>query len=260
MLDAPTLLAWFWPLAAAHVGLTVVSVAAGLAVERSPLGRARQIQSDPVPPGQLRRELLSNVRFCLLVPAALAAALAADVFQFGPDTLLRGALTFAACSVAFDAYYYLLHRAMHLRRLMPIHRFHHLSRVTGPLTGQSMSLAEALGWIVGYVGVPWLLSQIAPLSLVGYLAYLGYNIFGNVLGHANVELGAPALTRSPAVWFAHPFTFHALHHARFTKHFGFGSTFMDRLGHTEWPDWVDAYQQVIAGAPLHDHGKLGRPR
>jgi lathosterol oxidase len=260
MLDVSTFLAWYWPLAAAHVGLTAVAVALGVAAERSPLGRARRIQSDPVPPDQQRRELLANLRFVLVVPAALAAVLAAGAIHLGPDTLLRGVLTFAACSLAFDAYYYLLHRAMHTRRLMPIHRHHHLSRVTGPLTGQSMSTLEMLGWIVGYVGVPWLLSQVAPLSLVGYLAYLLYNVFGNIFGHANVELGPRSFTRSPTVWLVHPYTFHALHHARFIKHFGFGSTFMDRLGHTEWPDWVEAYEQVMAGTPLHDHGKLGPPR
>lgn len=257
MLDVSTFLAWYLPLTAAHVGLTAVAVALGIAAERSPFGRARQIQSDPLPPGQLRRELVSNVVFCLLAPAALAAALAADALPLGPDTLLRGLATFALCSVGFDTYYYGLHRAMHLRRLMPIHRHHHLSRVTTPLTGQSMSLLEMLGWLGGYIGVPWLIGQLVPLGLVGYLAYLAYNVFGNVLGHANVEMGPPALTRSPTVWFVHPYTFHALHHARFTRHFGFASTFMDRLGRTEWPDWVDAYEQVIRGEPLHDHGKLG---
>ena len=90
--------------------------------------------------------------------------------------------------------------------------------------------------------------------------YLGYNVFGNMIGHVNVELGPRALTRSPMVWLAHPFTFHALHHARSFKkirHFGFGSTFMDRLAGTEWPDWVEAHAQVMAGEPLRGGGERG---
>lgn len=256
---APEFLAWYGPLALAHVALTAATTGLGLLAERSSLARTRQIQADPVPPGQLRRELLSNVMFCALVPAGVAALLAADLVPWGPDSVLRALATFAACSVAFDAYYYALHRALHTRRLMPVHRHHHLSRVTGPLTGQSMSLAEALGWLVGYVGPPLLLALVAPPSLVGYLAYLAYNVAGNIFGHANVEFGPRFMTRSPAVWLAHPLTFHALHHARFVRHFGFGSTFMDRLGDTEWPDWVDAYASVMRGRPLHDHGKIPPP-
>lgn len=123
-----------------------------------------------------------------------------------------------------------------------------------------MSLGEACGWLLGYCGVPLALGLFAPLSLVGYLAYLSYNVFGNVIAHANVEMAPPALTRSPAVWLAHPYTFHALHHARFVRHFGFGSTFMDRLAGTEWPDWVDAYASVMRGRPLRDHGKVPPPQ
>lgn len=252
-------LAWFPLLLLAHVGLTIVSVGLGFYLERSPLGRGRVIQADPVPAGQLRRELVYNALYCLIVPAGLALGLAADIIAWGPDTWARGLATFFACSLGFDAYFYCLHRGLHTRPLMRFHRLHHLSRVTGPLTGQSMSAVEAAGWVVGYVGVPWLLSQVTPLAMVGYFVYLTYAVSGNIIGHLNVELAPPAMTRSPTVWLAHAYVFHALHHARFTRHFGFGSTFMDRLAGTEWDDWTDAYAQVTAGRPLTDHGKL-RPR
>lgn len=254
--DASTFLEWFALLAAAHAALTLVFVGLGLLAERSAFGRARRIQAEPPAPGQTRRELLGNLRFCLIVPAALAALLSAGVLRAGPDTLLRGALTFVGASLLFDTYFYALHRALHLRPLMRFHRYHHLSRVTGPLSGQSMSAVEALGWAAGFVAVPWLLSQVAPISLIGYFVYLTFNTGGNIVGHANVELGGRNMTRSPTVWLAHPYVFHALHHARFTRHFGFGSTFMDRLAGTEWPDWVDAFEQISRGTPLRDHGKL----
>lgn len=258
MLDstASTFFEWFALLAAAHLALTALFVGLGLLAERS--GRWPRIQADRISPGQLRRELLANLRFCAIVPAALAALLAAGAVHTGPDTWLRGALTFVAASLLFDVYFYMLHRALHLRPLMRFHRLHHLSRVTTPLSGQSMSTVEALGWAAGFVAVPWLLSQVAPISLIGYLTYLVFNTGGNIIGHANVEVAGPSGTRSPVVWLAHPYTFHALHHARFTRHFGFGSTFMDRLAGTEWPDWVDAYEQVRAGVPLRDHGKVER--
>lgn len=258
MLDGPSFLAWYGPLLAAHVGLTLLTVGLARLAERSRFGAGRQIQAEPVPAGQVRREVAANLRFCLLIPAALTAALAGGWIAWGPDTLLWGAASFALCSVVFDVYFYGLHRLLHTRRWMRFHRLHHLSRVTTPWSAQSVSTVEALGWALGYVGVPWLLGHVAPVSLAGYAVYLVYNVVGNVIGHANVELGPPALTRSPAVWIAHPYTFHALHHARFTRHFGFGSTFMDRLAGTEWPDWPEAYAQVIAGQPLRNGGTVER--
>lgn len=252
-------LSWLSILLPAHVALTLAGVGLGSLVERSALARTHTIQGDPVPPGQLRREAIANVTFIVVVSAGVSLGLGADIIRWGPDTWLRGIATFFAASVVFDTYFYGLHRALHLRPLMRFHRLHHQSRVRGPLTAQSVSAVEALGWAIGYVGVPWLLSQIAPISMVGYLVYLTYATLGNILGHLNVELAPPAMTRSFTVWLAHAYVFHALHHARFTKHFGFGSTFMDRLGGTEWPDWTEAYAQVTAGRPLHSHGKLDPP-
>ncbi|MCY0992523.1 sterol desaturase family protein [Nannocystis sp. ILAH1] len=253
MFDLGTFLDWFVVLVFAHGGVTLLTVALGRAAERAPAGK--QIQGDGLPEGQVAREIRANIRFCLLIPAALALALQGRWIVWGPDTVGWAVASFFLCSVVFDVYFYGLHRLLHTRPLMRFHRLHHLSRVTTPWSAQSVSTVEALGWALGYVGVPWLLGHVAPVSLIGYFVYLFYNVFGNIIGHANVELGPPALTRSPTVWFAHPYTFHALHHARFTKHFGFGSTFMDRLAGTEWADWVPAYEQVMTGKPLRHHGK-----
>jgi hypothetical protein len=41
--------------------------------------------------------------------------------------------------VGFQAFYWTLHRAM-LQHLLFVHRWHHRSRVTTPLSGQSMSV------------------------------------------------------------------------------------------------------------------------
>jgi sterol desaturase/sphingolipid hydroxylase (fatty acid hydroxylase superfamily) len=86
---------------------------------------------------------------------------------------------------------------------------------------------------------------------VGLLAYHAlYQVPGNVIGHANVDLFPAAIQKRSNSWLSHPTTYHCLHHARFNNHYSFGSTFMDRLLGTEWPDWPELHARVIRGEPL----------
>lgn len=229
-------------------GLTVASAAVGFALERA-LPR-RRVFDLPLFPGQLRFELAGNAVFLAVATVAITLALRLDVVRLGAVGPLAGALTFAALVPGFQAFYWVLHRAMHHRALVRVHRWHHRSQVTSPLTGQSMSAFEALGWMLGYVGLPWLLSRFAPLSFAGWAAYLAFNVSGNIVGHANVEPTARAAATRGATWLANPFVFHALHHARWTGHYGFQGAMMDRLLGTEWSDWPALYEQIASGRAL----------
>ena len=229
-------------------GLTVVSVAAGFALERAL--PQRRVFDLPRFPGQLRFELAGNVVFVAVATVALTLALRFGVVRVGSHGAVAGLLTFAVLVPGFQAFYWVLHRAMHHRALVRIHRWHHRSQVTTPLSGQSMSVFEALGWMLGYVGLPCLLSQVAPLSFDGWAAYLAFNVFGNIVGHANVEPTARAAATRGATWLANPFMFHALHHARWTGHYGFQGAMMDRLFGTEWDDWPALYERIASGQAL----------
>ena len=114
-----------------------------------------------MPAGQLRRGAFRQRDVLAISRPGWRPGLGAGIVAWGPDSWLRGVATFFGCSLGFDTYFYFLHRGLHLRPLMRFHRLHHLSRVTGPLSAQSVSVVEALGWVVGYIGVPWLLSQVA---------------------------------------------------------------------------------------------------
>jgi sterol desaturase/sphingolipid hydroxylase (fatty acid hydroxylase superfamily) len=170
--------------------------------------------------------------------------------RFGPLSLARHVATFLALLVGFQAFYWTLHRAMHMRRLLFVHRWHHRSRVTTPLSGQSMSVGEALLWMLGYVGLPMLYSFVMPISFEGWAAYLAFNVLGNMVGHANVEITARPFASRTAALFANPFVYHALHHARWRVNFGFQAAWMDRLFGTESEDWPCVYERVMAGRPL----------
>ncbi|MBN1209969.1 MAG: sterol desaturase family protein [Myxococcaceae bacterium] len=247
--------------ASAWVALTLLSVASGYLLERA--FRSRRVWALPLAAGQLRRELIGNAIFLAVAILTTALVLEGGVIRFAPPadaTVGRGLGTFLVMLLGFQAYYYAAHRLMHHRALVRFHRWHHESRVTTPWSGQSMSWVEALVWMGGYFGVPALLSLLAPLSFGGWVAYLAFNVFGNLVGHANVELVAPR----PGLWWqstlATVFTFHALHHARWTGHFGFASTWADRLFRTEWSDWPDLHGKVWRGEALTSLKQRGQPR
>jgi hypothetical protein len=58
-------------------------------------------------------------------------------------------------------------------------------------------------------------------------------------------------------WATHPFTYHALHHARWTGHFGLGTTVLDRLLGTEWSDWPELHRRVLDGDPMRSFKDQG---
>lgn len=229
-------------------GLTAVAIGVGFALE-SWLGSRRKIFALPRAEGQLRWELLANLRFVVMAAFAFAGLL--SVARLGEESLANVGLTFFVCWFVFEVYYWGMHRLMHTRWGYRFHRYHHASRVTSPLTGYSMSTVESAGWLIGLVGVPGLLSLATPISLIGLLAYHTlYQVTGNVIGHANVDFFPAAAAKRVNSWISHPTLYHSLHHARFNNHYSFGSSFMDRLLGTEWLDWPELHARVRAGRPM----------
>lgn len=230
-------------------GLTMVALAIGFGIERA-FGSTKKIFAVPLAKGQLGFELAENLVFVCVATLSVSAALHLGIVRFGPSSFVRHVGTFGALLVGFQTFYWPLHRAMHTRRLLFVHRWHHRSRVTTPLSGQSVSMGEALLWMLGYIGLPTLYSLVLPISFEGWAAYLAFNVLGNVVGHANVEITArPFATRTVAL-FANPFVYHALHHARWRVNFGFQAAAMDRLFGTESEDWPRVYERVMEGRPL----------
>jgi lathosterol oxidase len=237
------------------VGLTLFGLASGFALERA-LPKLR-VWALPLDPGQRRHELLGNLVFLSITIASFTAVLAGHVTRFGAESWTRGPGTFVALALGFQVFYYWFHRALHHRSLVRFHRWHHVSRVTTPLSGQSTSWVEAAGWMVGYVALPVALSRMVPISASGWAWYMAYNVVGNIVGHANVE---PVPRGRWIYWGAlisNAFVFHSLHHARWTGHYCFAAAGMDRLFGTEWPDWMELHDQLAAGVPMTDLHQRG---
>jgi len=113
-----------------------------------------------------------------------------------------------------------------------------------------MSVVEAIGWAVGYLLVPALASLVVPWSALGWVAYIVYNVSGNIIGHVNVEFYNPFSRVRLLSVFMPPVIYHALHHARWTGHYGFASTGLDGLLRTEFDDWKAVSRRVASGEPL----------
>ncbi len=239
-------------------GVSLLCTGIGALMERWPAGRWR-VWAIEVPAEQLRSERRRYAVFVVLLASLATPWLRAELIRFGGgDGVGDIALTFGLIWVAFEVYYYGLHRLLHKRPFYRFHAAHHESRVTTAWTGQSLGWVESLGWMAGLLILPALISRFIPLSPAGCLTYFVANTFVNVAGHANVELNP--VSRRSLTWLAHPWTYHALHHARFRRHYSFASTFMDRLFGTEWNDWPELHARVVAGQPLTDLNAEGQGR
>ncbi len=239
---------------------TLALVALGFAWERSAIGRRRRIFAMPVPPGQRTREALANLGFVVLAAAAFTAAVAGGLLRADASGPGPAIATFVVCLVGFEVYYYVQHRALHTRALVRFHRWHHASRITTPLSGQSLGIVEALGWISGLVLFPAILSALGLLHADALVVYLLTSSAGNILGHANAEPHPRESGQRANSWATHPFTYHALHHARWTGHYGLGTSALDRLLGTEWPDWPALHARVISGEPMRSFKARGDER
>ncbi|MEZ4338082.1 MAG: sterol desaturase family protein, partial [Sandaracinaceae bacterium] len=164
-------------LSAFFVGLTLIALAAGYAAERSMQRQGRTVFDVPLKRGQTRTELIGTVLFHLLFIPCAALALTSGWVRF-EEGWVREIATFGLSMIGFQAYYWFLHRAMHWRPLFFIHKWHHESLVTTPLTGFSMSPFEAAGWIVGFLGPAVLFTLAGGVGFWGYAAFLSIAWYG----------------------------------------------------------------------------------
>jgi Delta7-sterol 5-desaturase len=228
---------------------TLLFCALGCLLERSP---APRIWALPLERGQLRHELIGNLVYVAVTGACFTLALGSGAVRFSGPSPLTDWTTFFALMFGFQIYYYGLHRLLHRPAWLHFHRWHHVSRVTTPLSAQSMSWFETLGWAGGYVLLPALVSRVVPISAEGWAGYMLINMAGNMTGHANLELIPKVPRVSRFAWFANPSLYHALHHARWKGHYGFQSVAMDRLFGSEWEDWPTLHARISQGRALDD--------
>jgi len=213
---------------------------------RAAVAGRRRISSHGLRPGQLRDELNANLKslaFDWIVICGIVALRIPASHSFSWPAL---ALSFLAMYVYFEAWFYAVHRLLHVRRFRVHHAWHHRSVAPTPLSAQSFSFVEKLLNEVGILLLPCLATQVTPLLLEGVAAYHLYNFVVNVVGHSDVEILPAWFVRSPlGGFFASP-THHTLHHSRGSKNFGLFTTVLDRALGTYDPGYRAAFDRAVA--------------
>ncbi len=186
---------------------------------------------------EIRLSLLSSWIYAL--PAALAYAawqhgwtkVYLDPNQYGWPWLIVSGLIYL---IVQDAYYYWLHRAMHLRRLFALtHAAHHRSRQPSPFASFAFSAFEALAtaWVMPA------LVFVVPIHPAVILAILTLMTAAAVLNHSGWELMPGWLVRGPLGDWLITATHHTRHHTHMGCNFGLYFRAWDRLmGTDEMPD------------------------
>lgn len=166
-------------------------------------------------------------------PIVLALLAWFRLIKFAPESPANILFTIAVFFVWAEVWFYWTHRLMHNQPLLwKIHRHHHLSKISQPLTAASFSFVEKFvfytcGWLLFLSAVSW----FVPISLYGIVAFYSYYFFTSPIAHSNTELSAHLLGKLPLSMgnIIGTATGHAIHHVQSNVNFGFITTVLDRV-------------------------------
>lgn len=211
---------------------------------------ARRIQNRRASAADYKREFLSSMRTVLVF--ALTTISTVLFVESGWVTVLEGeinwpifALQVAAMIVAHDAYFYWMHRGLHLKSLFRFaHLHHHKSRTPTPWAAYSFATFEAVTEAAFVPAYLLLVSALgAPIYGFAIFIFLAHMIIRNVIGHAGIEIFPAGWTNSPLGWITTT-THHDLHHSQGHSNFGLYFTWWDRWMGTEHPEYKARFDAV----------------
>ncbi len=211
---------------------------------------ARRIQKRKASFADYKREFLSSMRTVFVFGATTISTVLfiesgwVNIDQSAIDWPVF-ALQVAAIIVAHDAYFYWMHRALHLKSMFRFaHLHHHKSRTPTPWAAYSFATFEAVSESAFVPAYLLLVSVIgAPMYDFAIFIFLAHMIARNVMGHAGVELFPAGWTRSPLGWITTT-THHDLHHSQGNSNFGLYFTWWDRMMGTEHPQYEARFDAV----------------
>lgn len=149
-----------------------------------------------------------------------------------------------------ELWHYISHRAMHAKWLVWIHKEHHKSYITNPMSAASFSILEKAIFTLGIVGFASIYSYYLPFSFNGLCLYYTFYFATNVLGHSNIEFRNAKYPFSLMGHVINSPSFHAMHHARYIKNYGLITSVFDRLFNTRWTDYDRVVKRAAEGKPL----------
>ena len=161
-----------------------------------------------------------------------------DIEQYGWWWL---ALSIPLTLLIHDAYFYWIHRLMHLPGLYRrIHLVHHKSVNPSPWAAYAFHPAESLL----EAGIIPVLLFLIPLHPVSFWAFVTLMLVFNVYGHLGYELFSRKTYEHPLGRWINSSVHHNMHHEKFHGNYGLYFTIWDRLCGTLRPDSMDKVAEV----------------
>ena len=162
------------------------------------------------------------VWLCLGTPFHTYTRFYSNIDQYGLGWLL---LSIPLTVLVHDAYFYWIHRLMHLPGLYrKMHLTHHRSVNPSPWAAFAFHPLEA----VLEAGIIPILLIIMPLHPISFLGFVTVMLVFNVYGHLGYELFPAKLFHHPLGKWLNTAVYHNLHHEKFKGNYGLYFTFWDR--------------------------------
>jgi sterol desaturase/sphingolipid hydroxylase (fatty acid hydroxylase superfamily) len=212
----------------------------------------RRIQQREAMLADRRREFWLSVQTVAIFGAVnliTFAMITAGVVRFMPGTPDLGILAIQLVVIVLlhDAYFYWMHRGLHLRVLFRrAHAAHHLSRTPTSWASYAFAPIESVFEAL-YVPIFLLVaSRFGAMYPITVFIFLGHQIARNAIGHSGHELAWSGFTRSPWTGWMTTTTHHDLHHSEGRYNFGLYFTWWDRMMGTEHPRYHERFEAVAA--------------
>lgn len=164
--------------------------------------------------------------------------------------------SFFATILIHDAYFYFIHRLMHVGPIYErVHKVHHTFTNPTPWAAYAFHPLEAMLEF----GIAVVLVIVMPLHVFVLLAFVHYMLLMNSLAHLGFEFFPKGFARHPiGKWFLTA-THHNIHHRTFRYNYGFYFTFWDRVLGTNHPHYEDLFDEVAGrNGPLAEQTPLVR--
>jgi sterol desaturase/sphingolipid hydroxylase (fatty acid hydroxylase superfamily) len=241
----------FLPILTYFVARTIMVMTVGFAIIKyTRIGKERRIFRIEIPRSQLWRELRSLTLVIPFYAFLLFLALKLNVIRYSEPTLLGHLFTFSLLVVWSEIWFYAFHRALHTPLLYRIHRKHHEAVVTDPMSFPLFTFTEYGLQVLLALALPALVSRYVPITFAGLSFYGIVQLLFNVAGHSNVEVSPKGFPETAVGRFLQTPTFHALHHARVSGHYGLLTTIPDRIFRTTYDDYSRVHSRAASGNGL----------
>jgi lathosterol oxidase len=155
------------------------------------------------------------------------------------------AVQLVAMVILHDAYFYWMHRGLHLRLMFRrAHSAHHLSRAPTSWASYAFAPIESVFEALYVPIFLFIVSRFGPMYPLAVFIFLGHQIARNAIGHSGHELAWSGFTRSPLTGWLTTTTHHDLHHSEGRHNFGLYFTWWDRWMGTEHPKYHARFESI----------------